>query len=367
MENIDEKYMMRALELAGKAAGRTSPNPLVGAVVVKENKIIGEGYHQKAGTPHAEIHALNAACSDAAGATLYVSLEPCCHYGKTPPCTEAIINAGIKRVVAAIVDPNPRVAGQGLKILKEAGIETEVGILQEAALQQNEIFFKYIKTQMPFVAIKTAMTLDGKIASYTGDSRWITGEESRKYVHDLRNTYDAIMVGIGTVLADDPQLNTRLEAQDIRDPLRVIIDGNLDLPLESKIAASSRKQATIVFCSMNADESKARNLEALGMEIIRMETYGNNVPLTEVLKILAGRRVTSILVEGGAEINASLFNSDLVDKVYSFIAPKIIGGRSAPTPVAGDGQPFMREARELITTEIKRFDNDVLIIAKTKK
>lgn len=366
MENIDEKFMLRALELAGQAAGRTSPNPLVGAVIVKDSKIIGEGYHRRAGTPHAEIHALNAAGSHAAGAALYVSLEPCCHYGKTPPCTEAIKKAGIKRVVAAIADPDSRVSGQGFKALRAAGIETKVGVLQEAALQQNEIFFKYVEAGLPFVAMKTGMTLDGKIAAYTGDSRFVTGEESRKYVHQLRNTYDAILVGIGTVLADDPQLNTRLDTGNLRDPIRVIIDGNLDLPQNSKIALSSHKQKTILFCGLNVEESKVQKLTHLGLEIIRLPLQNNLIPLREAMEILASREITSVLAEGGAEINASLIDANLVDKIYSFIAPKIIGGRAAPTPVAGNGLPLMGQAREVVINEVNRFGKDVLIISKLK-
>jgi diaminohydroxyphosphoribosylaminopyrimidine deaminase/5-amino-6-(5-phosphoribosylamino)uracil reductase len=238
LKKADMEYMQRAIELATQARGRTSPNPMVGAVIVKDGKIIGEGYHKKAGTPHAEIHALAAAGNEARGATLYVSLEPCCHHGRTPPCTEAIINSGIKRVVIAALDPNPKVAGGGLQRLKEAGIDAEFGLMQEAAMELNAVFFKYIQRALPYVALKTAMTLDGKIAAGSGDSRWITGPEARQHVHQLRNIYDAIMVGIGTVLADNPRLNTRLQEGQGRDPVRVIIDNQLDLPVNSIIAQS---------------------------------------------------------------------------------------------------------------------------------
>jgi diaminohydroxyphosphoribosylaminopyrimidine deaminase/5-amino-6-(5-phosphoribosylamino)uracil reductase len=271
LKKADMEYMQRAIELATQARGRTSPNPMVGAVIVKDGKIIGEGYHKKAGTPHAEIHALAAAGNEARGATLYVSLEPCCHHGRTPPCTEAIINSGIKRVVIAALDPNPKVAGGGLQRLKEAGIDAEFGLMQEAAMELNAVFFKYIQRALPYVALKTAMTLDGKIAAGSGDSRWITGPEARQHVHQLRNIYDAIMVGIGTVLADNPRLNTRLQEGQGRDPVRVIIDNQLDLPVNSIIAQSSREQPSLVFCGKEIDEHKASELSRLGVEIIKTD------------------------------------------------------------------------------------------------
>lgn len=364
MKKADVEYMQRAIELATLARGRTSPNPLVGAVIVKDGKIIGEGYHKKAGTPHAEIHALDAAGNEARGATLYVSLEPCCHQGRTPPCTEAIIKSGIKRVVIATLDPNPKVAGGGWQRLKEAGIDAEYGLLQEAAAELNEVFFKYIQSGLPYVALKTAMTLDGKIAAGSGDSRWITGPEARQYVHQLRNTYDAIMVGIGTVLADNPQLNTRLDESQGRDPIRIIIDNQLDLPLNSIIARSSREQPSLVFCGNQIDEDKASELTRLGVEIIKTELENGLVPVQQVLTILAQREITSILVEGGAELNASLIEKGLVDKFYWFIAPKIIGGRKAKSPVGGSGCQFMREALELRIRDIKSLGRDILITAE---
>ncbi len=363
MNKKDIQYMQRAIEMASRARGRTSPNPMVGAVIVKDGQIIGEGYHQKAGTPHAEIHALQSAGPEASGATLYVSLEPCCHHGRTPPCTEAVIKAGIKRVVIAVLDPNPKVAGKGLEILQQAGMETEVGVMQEAAVQLNEVFFKYIQSRMPFVALKTAMTLDGKIAAYTGDSRWITGADARNYVHHLRNTYDAILVGIGTVLADNPQLNTRLDEEKGRDPIRIIIDSNLELPIDSIIARSSKEQPTIVFCGTNSDEKKAQQLAPLGVDIIKLDLEEGKVPLPEVMSILAGREITSILVEGGSEINASFINKGLVDKLYWFIAPKVVGGRGAPSPVGGDGCKFMNDAIQLSISEVQSFERDILITA----
>ncbi len=355
------EYMERAIELAARARGRTSPNPLVGAVIVKNGRIVGEGYHQKAGTPHAEIHALAAAGSAAQGATLYVSLEPCCHQGRTPPCTEAIIQGGIKRVFIATLDPNPKVAGGGLKRLQEAGIQAECGLMQEAAIELNEVFFKYIRTGLPYVALKTAMTLDGKIATANGDSRWITGPEARQYVHHLRNTYDAIMVGIGTVLADNPQLNTRLPEGQGRDPLRIIIDDRLELPLDSVIARSSREQPSLVFCGTQIDEKKASELAQLGVEIIKVELEDGLLPISQVLAMLGQRQIGSVLVEGGAQINASLIEQGWVDKFYWFIAPKLIGGQKAKTPVGGAGCQFMREALNLTIKDLKSLGPDLLI------
>ena len=359
--------MQRAIELAAVALGRTSPNPVVGAVIVKNGQVIGEGYHKKAGTPHAEVHALNAAGEEAAGATLYVTLEPCSHFGKTPPCADAVIKAGIKRVVISAADPNPLVAGNGIRKLKEAGIEVEIGVLQKEACHLNEAFIKYIQTGIPFVSLKTAMSLDGKIASYSGDSKWITGETARHHVHQLRNTYDAILVGIGTVLKDDPQLNTRLDINDTRDPVRIIIDSNLDLPIDSNIARSANKQRTIVFCTTKADMQRRTKLEDLNIEIINVHSETDFIPLEEVLKILGEKGLCSLLVESGGEINSYFIEHRLVDKVYWFIAPKIIGGRHAPSPIGGQGIEFMKEAVELTSMEIQKFAEDILITGYFKE
>ena len=357
----DEKYMQRALDLAARAQGRTSPNPMVGAVVVKDNQVVGEGYHMKSGTPHAEVHALQAAGDAARGATLYVNLEPCSHYGRTPPCANAIVQAGVKRVIVAGLDSNPRVSGRGLKILQDAGIETLTGVLEQEARNLNLAFFKYIQTGIPLVSLKVAMTLDGKIATSTGDSRWISGEASRKYVHQLRNVYDAIMVGIGTVLKDDPMLNTRLEDKDIRDPIRVIIDSKLDLPSSSNIVKTTRQQKTIVFCSQQADSARQEFLEEAGLTVIKMTVNEEKLPLEEVLRVLGEMEIMTLLVEGGGEINGYLIEKNLVDKVYWFIAPKIVGGREAPTPVGGRGITQLKDALPLKSMEIQRFDEDILI------
>jgi len=363
----DEFYMHRALELARHALGRTNPNPLVGAVIEKNGFILGEGYHHKAGAPHAEIHAMQAAGEEARGATLYVTLEPCSHFGRTPPCADAVIRAGIARTVIATIDPNPRVAGKGIEKLRQAGVDVEDGVLRQEACRLNDVFFKYIRTRIPLVAVKTAMSLDGKIATVTGDSKWISGEESRLYAHQLRNIYDGIMVGIGTVLKDDPCLNTRLPAADIRDPLRVIIDPYLDLPPNSNIAKTSRQQRTLVFCSDKAAYERREHLENLGVEIMSLVIDDELIPLERVLTILGEMGICSLLVEGGGEINGYLLQNYLVDKVYWFIAPKIIGGRQAPSPVGGSGINLMKEAQELKSVEVSKLGNDCLLIGYLKE
>jgi len=363
----DQEYMCRALTLASRALGRTSPNPVVGAVIVKDDKIVGEGYHLAAGTPHAEVQALSAAGEEAAGATLYVTLEPCSHFGRTPPCADAVIAAGIKRVVVAVADPNPRVSGRGITKLAQAGIEVEVGILQKEACRLNEVFFKYIQTRLPFVALKTAMTLDGKIASVSGDSRWITGEKSRLKVHQLRDIYDSIMVGIGTVLKDDPQLNTRLPGKVGHDPVRVIIDPQLDIPVTSKIATTSKRQRSLVFCKDEPDQDRQQQLLELGMEICPITSQGDFIPLDRVLIELGKMGLCSVMVEGGGEINASLLEGDLIDKVYWFIAPKMVGGKQAPSPIGGMGIPWMKDAKTLESLEIDKIDEDFIITGYFKE
>jgi len=359
--------MQHALELAAMAIGRTNPNPMVGAVIVKNGQVIGQGYHHKAGTPHAEVHALNKAGENAAGATLYVTLEPCSHFGRTPPCADAVIKAGIKRTVIAGVDPNPQVAGRGIQRLREAGIEVNVGVLAKEAARLNEVFFKYIQTGVPLVALKTAMTIDGKIAANSGDSKWITGEDARKYVHQLRNVYDAILVGIGTVLKDDPMLNTRLKAQHIRDPIRIIIDGRLDLSPESNISKTAKLQKTLVFCSESANLTKRLKLESLGIEIHSLNCNPDIIPLERVIEVLGEMGICSLLVEGGGEVNAYLLEHHLIDKVYWFVAPKIVGGRLAPSPIGGQGIDYMRDAVALTSIDLIRFADDIMITGYIKE
>lgn len=359
--NEDVIYMKRALALAKQAEGQTSPNPMVGAVLVRDGKVVGEGFHEKAGHSHAEVNAVAAAGAMARGATLYINLEPCCHHGKTPPCVDTLLAAGISRAVIAMVDPNPLVAGEGIRCLQVAGIECETGLLEPEAVQLNEVFIKYIQTRRPFVIMKTAMTLDGKIATTAGDSRWISNEKSRAYVHGLRSIYDAILVGIGTVIKDDPMLNTRLEDHKRKDPVRVIIDGNLDLPLESRIASTARDIRTLVYCSNVAAVDREKILAEKGLEIIRIAGDPLALDLERVLESLGQKSITSLMVEGGSHINSSFLEAKLVDKLVWFISPKILGGKSAPSPVSGAGVEFVRQALQLRDMEVKRFDEDLCL------
>ncbi|MBR2773532.1 MAG: bifunctional diaminohydroxyphosphoribosylaminopyrimidine deaminase/5-amino-6-(5-phosphoribosylamino)uracil reductase RibD [Selenomonadaceae bacterium] len=355
--------MREALRIARNAEGCTSPNPLVGAVIVKDGKIIAEGWHRQAGTPHAEIHALNMAGDLSRGATLYVTLEPCSHFGRTPPCTQAIINAGISRVVAAMSDPNPKVAGHGFELLRAAGIAVEVGLLEAEARRLNEVFLKWITRRLPFVTMKFACTLDGKIATVAGESQWISSEESRRFTHHLRDINDAILVGVGTVLADNPSLTTRLV--EGKNPVRVIVDSNARTPLESKVVAD-KSARTIVAVTANAPPDKVRALKLRGVEVI---TAGNfeRVDLTALMHALAEREITSVLVEGGGTIHFSMLRARLVDKVLAFIAPKLIGGSRALSAVGGEGFAKLSDAVELNDITTTTLGADILISGYVKE
>ena len=364
---MDMKFMRRAMELAEKGAGYVCPNPLVGAVIVKDGRIIGEGYHELCGSHHAEINAFKNATEDVAGATIYVTLEPCSHYGKTPPCANAIIEKGIKKVVIAVEDPNPEVAGRGIKLLKENGIEVVIGILEEECKKQNEIFFKFITTHIPFCILKTAMTLDGKIATSTGDSRWITNEISREYVHRIRHKVSAIMVGSGTVIADDPLLNTRLPEGNGCDPIRIVVDSNAKIPLNSKILNTDSCARTIVAVTEFAKEERIKALELMGVEIIVTPDKDKRVDLEYLMKELGKREISSVLIEGGSELNYSAMETGIIDKVNVFIAPKFIGGRDAKTPIGGAGRPLMKDAFMLENIELKRFGDDIMVEGYVRK
>lgn len=361
---MDQQYMRRAIELAKKGEGYTKPNPLVGAVIVKDNKIIGEGYHQFYGGPHAEINAFRNALEDVKGGKMYVTLEPCSHYGKTPPCALAIVESGIKEVVIGMKDPNPLVAGRGIRILEEAGIKVTSGVLEEEVKELNEIFIKYITTKLPFVIMKTAMTLDGKIAAHTGDSKWITNELSRQYVHKIRNKVSAIMVGIGTVLEDDPMLTTRLEDKEGADPIRVIVDSRGRIPLESKVLNIDSEAKTIIAVTEKASKEKIKEIENKGAEVLIIPEKNDKVDLKYLMKELGERDIDSILLEGGSTLNYSALNEGIVDKVISFIAPKIIGGEKAKTPVGGEGREYMKDAIALENIKVSRFEEDVMIEGK---
>lgn len=364
---MDIKFMKRALELAQKGIGYTKPNPLVGAVIVRDGKIIGEGYHEIYGSHHAEINAFNNAIEDVRGATMYVTLEPCSHYGRTPPCANAIVEKGIKKVVIGLLDPNPLVSGRGIEILKNNGIEVVTGILTDEGKKLNEIFLKYITTNLPFGILKTAMTLDGKIASANGDSKWITNEFSRQYVHELRHRVSGIMVGIGTVLTDDPELTTRLKNRDGVDPIRIIVDSTAKIPLSAKVLNLDSKVKTIVATTEMADKQKLRDIKSKGAEIIITPLKNNRVDLSNLMKQLGQREIDSVLIEGGAALNFSALEEGIVDKIISFIAPKIIGGATSKTPVGGEGISYMKNAIKLNGIQISRFKEDIMIEAYVRK
>ena len=363
-----EEYMRRALELARKGEGHTSPNPMVGCVVVKDGRIISEGYHEKYGEFHAERNALTRCTEDTAGADLYVTLEPCCHQGKTPPCTDIIIEKKIARVFVGSMDSNPLVAGKGVQILRDHGIYVETGILDAECRKLNEVFYHYIATKTPFVVMKYAMTLDGKIACATGDSKWVTGEIARTQVHQMRGRYRGIMVGIGTVLADDPMLNCRVEGGV--DPVRIICDSNLRIPTESQIVKTASDIETIVACSQEALESerkqeKIRRLKEAGIQIIGTEG-AHGVNLVELMKKLGGQNIDSILLEGGGTLNASALEDGIVNKVYAYIAEKLIGGMDARSPVEGMGIDRMADAITLQNVEIEKLGDDFCIVGYVK-
>ena len=351
-------YMRRALALARRALGTTSPNPAVGAVIVKEGRIVGEGFTQPPGQAHAEIMALRAAGEEARGAIMYVTLEPCCHWGRTPPCTQAIISAGIAEVHMAMIDPNPLVSGKGREELERAGIRTYVGEGEEEAREINEAYIKYIQTKLPFVIAKFAMSLDGKIATRIGDSRWITNERARRFVHKIRGIVDAVMVGVDTVLADDPELTPRA-GKVRRYPLRVIADSHARTPPSAKIFKVPGR--TLIATLDGADWDRKEKLRASGAEILELPEMEGRVDLRELLKALGEREVTSLLVEGGGTLLGSFFDLGLVDKVLGFIAPIIVGGKEAPGPVLGRGVERISEALRLERVRMRRFGDNILI------
>lgn len=371
----DQKYMDRALKLAALAEGKTSPNPLVGAVIVKNGEIIGEGYHQKYGAAHAEINALAKAGARAEGAELFVNLEPCSHFGKTPPCTQAIINSGVKRVVVALVDPNPQVAGRGIKQLREAGIKVEIGLLAAEAKKLNEIFLKYITGDYPFIYLKKAQTLDGYIAASSGDSKWITNELARQEGHKLRQRVDAIMVGIGTVLADDPALTTRLKKIETNDPLRIILDPLLEIPLAAQIINQSSEAETLIITAAEFQtdqmaaklDKKEKILKKDGVQLISFAVDANNYfDLKKILRYLHQQKIASILVEGGAKLSHTFLAQSLIDKFYYFIAPKIYGGSDGRSSFAGVGPKLMADAVDLEIIEQRNLADNILLIGISK-
>ena len=361
----DIKFMRRALELAQMAEGDTSPNPMVGAVIVDGGgNIVGEGYHHKAGQPHAEINALAAAGDKAKGATVYVTLEPCSHYGRTGPCCEALIKAGVKRVVSAVTDPNPLVAGRGLNRLREAGIEVTEHVCEDEAKKLNEKFFFWITHKRPFVSLKYAMTLDGRLAAAGGDSKWITGTEARTYAHYLRKTHDAVLVGKNTVLQDDCELTTRMV--EGKNPIRIVLDSNAAIPLNAKILNGEAK--TIVAVSEAAPQDKLDELQKLtNVEVLKLPQRNGHLDLQALLEKLAAMEITSVLVEGGSEVHGAFIDAGLAEKVYAFIAPKIIGGKNAIGPVGGIGSSDMGKALKLSDVEYQQLGADFLITGRTER
>ena len=361
MDRCEDRFMALAVQEGYKGKGKTTPNPAVGAIVVKNEEVIGVGYHAKAGEPHAEVLALGQADRNAAGAELYVTLEPCNHTGNTPPCTKAIIEAGVSKVILGVLDPNPGVCGGGIAKLREAGIAVETGVLGDRCRELCEDFAKYVNTGVPFVTAKYAMTLDGKIASPTGDSFWITSEKSRERAHLMRWRNDAVMVGSNTVRKDNPKLTVRLDEYNSEEgPIRIVVSSNGDISLDSDIFKSVPRPRTWVVCTDRADEDARKRLSDKGIEIILVDDIRGKVDLNALLAELGKRRLMSVLVEGGGDLLGAILDYGLVDKVCAFIAPKLIGG-TAKSPVEGHGRALMSEAIELQATVTEYIGDDLLV------
>ena len=354
----DMDYMRLALDLAAKGRGWTNPNPMVGAVIVKDGRVIGEGYHHRCGGLHAEREAFANCTESPAGATLYVTLEPCCHHGRQPPCTDAILEAGIRRVVVGSWDPNPLVAGKGLAFLRAHGVEVEIGVLQAECDALNDVFFHYIRTKRPYVVMKYAMTLDGKIATRTGASRWITGEEARQQVHRDRHRYAAIMAGVGTVLTDDPLLTCRMEGG--RNPVRVICDTHLRTPLDSQLVRSARKVPTILAVG-EAAPAQATPYRDAGCQVWTLPERDGHVDLSVLMERLGATEIDSVLLEGGGTLNWAALESGIVQRVQAYIAPKLFGGKDAKSPVAGLGVELPAQAVKLKNTTVTQIGEDFLL------
>lgn len=358
---MTQDFMERALRLAERGRGRTSPNPMVGAVLVKNGKIVGEGFHPKAGEPHAEVFALRQSGDAARGATLYVTLEPCCHYGRTPPCTQALIAAGVAEVHLAMLDPNPLMSGHGRAELEAAGIRTVVGERENEARVLNEAFLHWITTRRPFVIAKFAMSLDGKIATRTGDARWITAPPARQYVHRLRDQVDAIAVGVNTVIADDPQLTTRLEQGEVSHPLRVVLDSQGRIPVTARVLDPSLPGQTVIATTEAMPHQRRRALADRAEVLVLSTDEEGRVKPETLLTTLGEREITNLLVEGGGTVLASFFARGLVNKMLAFIAPMVIGGQNAPTPVGGVGVSRIADAWRLTDVQVQQVGPDVLM------
>jgi len=361
---FDLECMRRALTLAERARGHTSPNPIVGAVIARRGRIVGEGYHKRAGTPHAEPLAIKDAGKRARGGTLYVTMEPCCTYGRTPPCTDAILRTGLKRVVIATEDPSPKHRKRGVAILRRAGLKVQVGLFKDEATRMNPAYNKWITTGLPLVTLKAAMSLDGKIATRDGESKWITGPEARAFAHKLRAQHDAILVGINTVLRDDPALTVRTAPPPRRQPLRVVLDSSGRISLRSQLLSDRYRQNTLVITTPRCGVSKREEIQSRGANVLVAPLRGGAVDVRWALRQLGKQEITSILVEGGGEAIASFLEQGLADRIAFFYAPLIIGGNGAASAVAGRGVARLAEALRLKNLSYERIGNDLLVMAE---
>jgi diaminohydroxyphosphoribosylaminopyrimidine deaminase/5-amino-6-(5-phosphoribosylamino)uracil reductase len=357
----DKHFMQMALDLALKGEGFTSPNPMVGAVVVKDNKVVGSGYHEFVGGPHAEVNAIDEAGEFVNGATLYVTLEPCNHTGRTPPCTRKILEAGIRRVVVAMRDPNKEVVGDGAEFLKQQGIPVTIGVCEEQAKKQNEAFTKYVSTGRPFVIAKCASTLDGRIATRTGDSKWVTGEPARQFVHRLRHAVDAIMVGVNTVRMDNPSLTTRLAGGEGQDPVRIILDTQLSTPPDARVLQQVSTSETILVAGQAVGKDKITALEKTGARVIESPLKNDLIDLATLMDQLGAMQISALLIEGGSRVLASAFGANIVDKLFFFYAPKILGGDDGVPICSGPGAEVMSQCIAVDNIAVHRFGDDVLI------
>ena len=360
---MDELIMRKALDLAKKGEGKVNPNPLVGAILVKDGKIIGQGFHEKFGGNHAEVNAINSCKEEISRSVLYVTLEPCCHYGKTPPCADLIIKNNIKKVVIGTLDPNPLVCGKGVKKLKEAGVEVKVGVLEEECKNLNEIFNYYILNKKPFVILKGGMTLDGKIATKIGESKWITNEKARYDGHKLRNKVSGIMVGIETILKDNPFLNCRI--RDGVNPIKIILDSSLRIPINSNVINNAEK--IIVATTKKANKEKIKELESLGVEVLLINSYENRVDLKELIEKLGEMNIDSILIEGGSTLNYSALNSNIVNKIKLYIAPIILGGEESKGLIGGQGVEYLKDSFKLNKLTFEKIEDNLAITAYLKE
>lgn len=362
---MEEQYMRRALELARLGLGRVHPNPMVGAVLVKDGRIIGEGYHQRCGGPHAEVNAIANATETVSGATMYVTLEPCSHHGKTPPCADLLIEKGIARAVVGCLDPNPLVAGRGIRKLQDAGVNVRTGVLEPDCLKLNEVFFHYILTKRPYVVMKTAMSLDGKIATAAGQSQWITGEAARADVQKLRAQYTGIMVGVETVLSDNPRLTCRLE--NCENPVRIIADSKLRIPLDAQVLDDQNENPTVLATTDLSPPEKRLALEQLGAKVLICKQKDGKVDLADLMDRLGKSGIDSLLLEGGSTLNGAALEQKIVQKVISYIAPVLIGGATAKTPIGGHGIADLSKAPRLSIDLVERIGEDIKITAYWKE